>query len=106
MTVDWAADVKKHVDIVDEKAIAGIIHYCGIALQNRDSALVAFSDKEEVARVRENFLKKKLGLTNPDGDFDKALKEVANRMKGDHSRHRVTVYYLLAEHFGKLSAFK
>lgn len=106
MTVNWAADVKKHVDIVDEKAVAGIIRHCGIALQNRDSALVAFSDKEEVARVRNSFLKKKLGLTNPDSDLDNAIKEVANRMKGEHSRHRVTAYYLLAEHFGKLSAFK
>ena len=29
---------------------------------------------------------------------------VGERMKSDHTRNRVTVYYLLAEHFGKLSA--
>jgi len=105
MTTDWAADVKKHAPNADDKAIAGIVKYCGIALQKRDSSLVSFGDKEEVARVRNNFLKKKLALTQSDAELDAALKAVADKMKGEHSRHRVTVYYLLAEHFGKLGMF-
>ena len=100
MTENWAADVGKYVPNADEKAIAGIVRYCGIALQKRDSSLVAFTDKEEVARVRDHFLKKKLGLTAPDTNGQ----AVGERMKSDHTRNRVTVYYLLAEHFGKLSA--
>jgi hypothetical protein len=105
MPEDWAADVRKHAPDADSKVIAGIIRYCGIALQKRDSSLVSFADREEVARIRTNFLKKKLGLTDPDTELDKAIKAVGDRMKGDRSRNRVTVYYLLAEHFGKLSAF-
>ena len=104
MTENWAADVRKYVPNADEKAIAGIVRYCGIALQKRDSSLVAFTDKEEVARVRDHFLKKKLGLTAPDTELDKAIMAIGERMKSDHTRNRVTVYYLLAEHFGKLSA--
>ncbi len=106
MADEWAADVKKYVSDADEKAISGIVRYCGIALQKRDSSLVSFSDKDEVARVRENFLKKKLGLTESDAELDKAISAVAEKMKGSRSRNRVTVYYLLAEHFGKLSAFQ
>jgi hypothetical protein len=105
MAEDWAADVKKYASNADDKAIAGIVRYCGIALQKRDSSLVSFSDKEEVGRVRTNFLKKKLGLTNSDAELDQALKAVDQKMKGDRTKNRVTVYYLLAEHFGKLSAF-
>ncbi len=105
MTEDWAADVKKYVPTADDKAIAGIVRYCGIALRNKDSSLVAFTDKDEVSRVRENFLKKKLGLTTPDADLDKAIKAVGEKMKGDRTKNRVTVYYLLAENFGKLSIF-
>ena len=67
--------------------------------------MVAFSDKEEVARVRTHFLKKKLGLTNPDAELDKAIMAIGEKMKGDRTKNRVTVYYLLADHFGKLSAF-
>jgi len=105
MAEDWAADVKKYASNADEKAIAGIVRYCGIALQKRDSSLVSFADKEEVARVRENFLKKKLGLTNPDTELDQAISTIAAKMKSDHTKNRVTVYYLLAEHFGKLPTF-
>ena len=50
MSEDWAADVKKYVPNADAKTIAGIVHYCGIALQKRDSSLVSFHDKEEVGR--------------------------------------------------------
>jgi hypothetical protein len=73
MAENWSADVKKYVPDANEKAIAGIVKYCGIALQKRDSSLVFFTDKEEVARVRNNFLKKKLGLTHSDAELDKAI---------------------------------
>lgn len=105
MTQDWALDVKKYAPDADPKAIAGIVRYCGIALQKKDSSLVSFSDKEEVARVRNSFLKKKLGLNDPDAELDKAIAEVGGKMKGDRTKNRVTVYYLLADRFGKLSAF-
>jgi len=105
MAEDWAADVKKYASNADAKVIAGIVRHCGIALHKRDSSLVSFTDEEEVARVRTNFLKKKLGLTVPDADLNKALATVADRMKAHRTKNRVTVYYLLADHFGKLSEF-
>jgi hypothetical protein len=103
MTEDWSADVKKYISDPNATAIAGIVRYCGIALQKRDSSLVSFNDREEMDRVRSNFLKKKLGLTNSDAELDAAIKAVSEKMKSDHTKNRVTVYYLLAEHFGKLS---
>lgn len=105
MAEDWAVDVRKYAPQADAKVIAGIARYCGIALQNRDSSLISFSDKDEIARVRENFLKKKLGLTDSDTDLDKAISTVGNVMKDDRTKNRVTVYYLLADRFGKLSTF-
>lgn len=98
----WNENVRKYVTQPDDKAIDGIVRHCGIALQSRDGALVAFSDKEEVARLRESFLKRKLGLTRPDTELDQAIAAVAEQMKGDRAKDRVTVYYLLADHFGKL----
>jgi hypothetical protein len=86
------------------KAIAGIVRYWGITLQTRDSALVSFSSREELARVRDSFLKKKLGLTASDAELDKAIAAVGEKLKSDRSKNRVTVYYLLAEQFGKLSS--
>lgn len=105
MDEDWAVDVRKHAPGADPGVIAGIVRYCGIALRNRDSALVSFSDPAETGRVRENYLKKKLGVTDPDASLDTAIAAVGHRMQGDTTRNRVTVYYLLAEHFGKLGLF-
>ncbi len=56
--------------------------------------------------MRENFLKKKLGCTEDDATLDKAIAAVGEKMKGTRNRNRVTVYYLLAEHFGKLDLFR
>ena len=55
--------------------------------------------------MRTNFLKKKLGLTDPDAELDKAITAISEKMKADRTKNRVTVYYLLADHFGKLSMF-
>lgn len=105
MASDWAADVRKYAPNADDAIIAAIIRYCGVALNSRDSALVAFSDKEELGRVRDSFLKKKLGLKLADDALDTAIAEVGKRLKGVRNRNRVTVYYLLAEQLDRLSAF-
>lgn len=105
MTEDWAADVRKFAPNADEGVIAGIVSYCGIALRNQDSSLVSFSDPAETGRVRENFLRKKLGLTQPDDVLDGAIATVGERMRAGGSRNRVTAYYLLLEHFGLTHLF-
>ena len=105
MAEDWAANVKKYVPDADDGIIAGIVRYCGIALQKRDSSLVSFSDTKETDRVRENYLKKKLGLTHSDDKLNAAIADVGTRMKGENFKNRVTVYYLLAAHFGLLGMF-
>ncbi|PNG27984.1 DUF2853 family protein [Methylocella silvestris] len=102
---DHLADVKKYAaKPVDEAAVAGLEKNYRLVLSNADSRYVACSDPAEVERVRENFLKKKLGLT--EGDLDGAIKSVCVAMKEDRTKSRLTFYYLLAEHFGKLDTFK
>lgn len=105
MAEDWAIDVRKYAPNAEDAVIKAIVRYCGIALRNRDSSLVSFSDPAETARVRDNYCRKKLGLTDPDDVIDAAIASVGERMKADRTKNRVTVYYLLAEHFGKLGLF-
>ena len=76
-----------------------------LVMGSQDSAYVAFSDAAELETVKTNFLKKKLGLTESDEALDAALDEVKETMKADRTKSRITVYYLLAEKFGKLSVF-
>lgn len=101
---DWLADVKKYAPKADEAAVAGIAKYLGIALRSRDSSLVSFTDPAEVDRVRKNFCMKKLALTDEKA-IAEGLAKVQAAMKADKTKNRVTVYYLLAEHFKKLDMF-
>jgi outer membrane protein OmpA-like peptidoglycan-associated protein len=105
MAEDWAVDVRKYAPDADDTIIAAIVRHCGIALRNRDSSQVSFTDSTETALVRDGYCRKKLGLTDPDTVIDAAIARVGERMAGDSTRNRVTVYYLLAEAFGKLELF-
>lgn len=97
---DYTADIAKYSSPVDEAAVAAIVKYCGIALRNADSSMVAMSDKDEVATVRDGFAAKKLGLDAAAAEA--GLKKVAAKMKGENRKSRVTVYYLLAEATGTM----
>ncbi|MFP5460927.1 MAG: DUF2853 family protein [Gammaproteobacteria bacterium] len=98
---DYSADIAKYTASVDAKAVESIVKYCGIALRNRDSSLVSSSDPDELARVRDGFAAKKLGLDAAAADA--GIKRVVQRMKGDNSKERVTFYYLLAEETGTMA---
>ncbi len=105
MSTDYKTDIAKYAPSVDEKAVAGIVKHLGIALKSsKDAALVSCSSKDELERVRESWLKKKLALADSDADLDASIKAVCEKMKADREKHRVTFYYLLAEHYNKLAA--
>jgi hypothetical protein len=104
MSVNHADDIKRYQPNVDEKAVAAIVKHLGIALKSADASLVSCSSKDELATVRESWLKKKLGLTDDDAKLDKLIGDVCTAMKSETRKSRVTFYYLLAEKAGKLPA--
>ncbi|MCB1521597.1 MAG: DUF2853 family protein [Hyphomicrobiaceae bacterium] len=104
MSTEYMTDVKRYAPAADEKAIAGIVKHLGIALRSKDASLVSCSSKDELARVRDSWLKKKLGMGDDDKALDAMIAEVCAQMKGDKQKHRVTFYYLLAEKAGKVTA--
>lgn len=96
-------DIKKYVSNVNEAAVASMEKTYALALSNADARLVSFSDLAELKTVRENFVKGKLGVADSDADIDAAIKAVGERVPGH--KQRLTVYYLLADHYGKLGVF-
>jgi outer membrane protein OmpA-like peptidoglycan-associated protein len=104
--IDWADDVKRYVPGADNGAIAGIVHHSMVALKTRDTSLVSFGNPADTLRVRENFCRKTLGLSDPDPVIDSAIAAVGQRMSDSTSPQRVTAYYLLADHFDKLGQFR
>ncbi len=99
---EYVDDIKKYTSSINDQAVAGIVKHLGIALKSRDASVVSCSSKDELARVRDSWLKKKLALTQSDTELDRAIDEICDKMKDDKMKHRVTFYYLLAEKYGKL----
>ena len=103
---DYAEDVKKYAKKINEDAVAGIVKHCGIALRSKDASMVSCSQKPELDRVRDSFLKKKLELTDSDDKLDRAIDDVCEKMgRSNKNKSRVTFYYLLAENYSKLDLF-
>lgn len=100
--VDHESDLNKYAPGADADKVKAVRKYLGIALTKRDSSLVSCSDPDELARVRDGYAKKKLGLSD-DAAIDAAIKAVCAKMKGDNSKSRVAFYYLLAEETSTLS---
>jgi Asp-tRNA(Asn)/Glu-tRNA(Gln) amidotransferase C subunit len=103
--MDHLADVKKYTASVDEAAVAGLSKTYALVMSKADTRYVAASDPEEVKRVVENFCKKKLGRKESDADLTAVVKAQCEKMKADKTKSRITVYYLVAEHFKQLAMF-
>jgi energy-coupling factor transporter ATP-binding protein EcfA2 len=100
---NYAESIERFVDSVNTAAIDGLVKHLGIALRNPDSATVAASDDSELATVRDGFCAKHLGMSAEEADA--AIAKVAETMKHDSAKCRVTFYYLLADAAGKLDQF-
>lgn len=98
-------NIREYAASFDQKASETIVAYLGKGvLSQKDASLVACSDPLELARVRDNFCKKKLMLTMSDKDIDTILADVCKAMSSERNKSRVTFYYLVAEKTGKLTA--
>ncbi len=76
----------------------------GPSIYNKDSSTVACSDKEELARVKKNFLIKKLGMEDSD-KLDDAIAAVCKEYDKRH-KHRAVFYYKLVKALGKESSYE
>lgn len=86
---------------IDDELLTRIAKGLGPSIYNEDSSRVSGTDPEEIARVKNNFLINKLGLS--DGpELDAAIAEVMEKMgSSNRNKWRAVVYALLAKKFGK-----
>jgi hypothetical protein len=78
---------------------------CGPAIYNADASKVSGTDPKELETVKNNFLIKKLGLSDSP-DLDKAIDSVIEKYgRSNPSKYRAVVYYMLATHFKKESVY-
>jgi len=102
----YAADLKEKCGVTpDMDLLTKVTIGCGPSIYNKDAATVAGTQQAELDTVKNNFLIKKLGLTDS-ADLDKALDAVLEKYgKSNKNKYRAVVYYLLAVHFKKESVY-
>ena len=103
----YAADLQEKCGMTpDMDLLTKVTIGCGPSIYNDDASTVAGSDTEELQRIADGFLKKKLGL--PDGPelMGGIQKAIETYGRSNRSKYRAVMYYLLTKHFGKEAAYK
>lgn len=94
------ASVSANMDLLTKVTIG-----CGPSIYNKDAATVSCTDKSELETVKNNYLIKKLGLS--DGPkLDAAIQKVCEKLgTSNRNKYRAIFYYLLCVEFGKESLY-
>ena len=88
--------IAKNNVVVDDGLLVKVTVGLGPSIYKKDSELIACSSSSELARIRDNFLKKKLGLTLSDDELDTAIKEVCQDIGSSvRNKYRAVFYTML-----------
>lgn len=95
------AEAKKCGMRVNQELLTKVAKKMGPSLYKADAAKVAFSNKDEMDRVKKNFINKKLGVTD-EAKIEKALNEIKEKFgASNRNKLRALTYYLLVKKFKK-----
>ncbi len=102
----YAADLKDKCGVTPNMdLLTKVTIGCGPSIYNADSSTVSGTDQKELDTVKNNFLIKKLGLSDSP-DLDKAIDAVIEQYgRSNKNKYRAVVYYLLTVHFNKQSVY-
>ncbi|MDD9909241.1 MAG: DUF2853 family protein [Ahrensia sp.] len=99
-------DHKKKIGTEPDAALMrAVTKGCGPTIYKADAEKVSAGDKEEMERIKKNFLIKKLGLADGpklDEGLDACVEQYG---RSNRSKFRAVFYYLLVKHFKKASVY-
>lgn len=102
----YAEDLKTKCGIEpDMDLLTKVTIGCGPAIYNADAETVAVSQPDELETVKNNFLIKKLGLSEGPELMEAIHSVIETYGKSERNKYRPVVYYMLAKHFGKESVY-
>jgi len=97
LIAQYADDLKNKCGIVpDMDLLTKVTIGCGPAIYDADAQTVAASQYSEIETVKQNFLIKKLGLTDSPELLDAINKVIETYGKSERNKYRAVVYYMLA----------
>ena len=98
----YAEDLKTKCNVTPDMALLTKVTIgCGPSIYDNDAQTVAASDKEELERIKTNFLIKKLGLADGPSLMQGIDAAIETYGKSERNKFRAVFYYLLVKHFGK-----
>ncbi|MGI9366303.1 MAG: DUF2853 family protein [Rhizobiaceae bacterium] len=102
----YAEDMKSKCGITaDMDLLTKVTIGCGPAIYNDDASTVSGTDEAEMETVKNNFLIKKLGLSDGPA-LDEGMDAVIEAYgRSNRNKYRAVVYYMLTKHFGKESVY-
>jgi len=106
LIAQYADDLKNKCGMSpDMNLLTKVTIGCGPAIYNADASTVAGSDKSELETVKNNFLMKKLGLSDSPALMEAIDSVIETYGRSERSKYRAVVYYMLTKHFGKESVY-
>ena len=78
---------------------------CGPSIYDADASTIAAGQEQELETVKNNFLIKKLALSDGPGLMDAINKAIDTYGQSERNKYRAVVYYMLVKHFGKESIY-
>ena len=102
MIAKYAADLKEKSGVdADMDLLTKVTIGCGPSIYNKDSSTVSGGSESELETVKNNFLIKKLGLSDSPKLMEGIHKVIEDYGTSNRNKYRAVVYYLLTKHFGK-----
>jgi hypothetical protein len=91
---------------IDDELLVKVVIGLGPSIYNKNSELIACSNDSELETVANNFLKKKLGLSDSDEELMSAIKEVCQEIGSSiKNKYRAVFYALLVTKYAKESIY-
>ncbi|MEL6409480.1 MAG: DUF2853 family protein [Pseudomonadota bacterium] len=102
----YAEDLKSKCGMTpDMDLLTKVTVGCGPSIYDADASTVAASQEGELETVKNNFLIKKLGLSDSP-ELTEAINQVIDTYgRSERNKYRAVVYYMLTKHFGKESVY-
>jgi hypothetical protein len=102
----YAEDLKSKCGMdADMDLLTKVTIGCGPAIYDADASTVAATQEGELETVKNNFLIKKLGLSDGPELMEAINKALETYGMSERNKYRAVVYYMLTKHFGKEAVY-
>ncbi len=102
----YAADLRNKCGMTpDMDLLTKVTIGCGPAIYNADASTVAATQPDELETVKNNFLIKKLGLSDSPALMEAINSVIETYGRSERNKYRAVFYYMLVKHFGKESVY-